>query len=213
MSGLRGPLKLWRQQKLKQIFESGRTLRLRFLKEDLGFTYSEKAINTTADSSQNGEFIPEVIVHGRLPHTVVQLIPFGRQVSSLDFISWSKLKSTIFAIENEADSCITVLKSLKNLVHVPVMHVIFLSLDASSPDGNGTSDTGNYIPYVPFEDLEKDECTQLDDGIYVFEGLDVDGTLIHAMRSAGSSAVVVRPDGHILSVHTSTALPEKKPRT
>ena len=43
VSGLRGPLKAWRERQLADIFASGQTLRLQFPKEDLGFVYSQGA--------------------------------------------------------------------------------------------------------------------------------------------------------------------------
>lgn len=39
-SGVDGPLRSWREQKLKGIFQSGSSLRLQFPKEDLGFSYN-----------------------------------------------------------------------------------------------------------------------------------------------------------------------------
>ena len=40
-AGTRGPAGLWRKPRLKQLFESGASLRLQFPKEDLGFAYRQ----------------------------------------------------------------------------------------------------------------------------------------------------------------------------
>lgn len=51
VSGLRGPLKTWREQQLAKIFESGQTLRLQFPREDLGFVYNQPGAAVSAHGS------------------------------------------------------------------------------------------------------------------------------------------------------------------
>ena len=56
-SGVEGPLRSWREQKLQEIFQSGASLRLQFPKEDLGFQYSGpgSAVVPDHDGSVAGE--------------------------------------------------------------------------------------------------------------------------------------------------------------
>ena len=49
-SGTEGPLRSWRNNNLKAIFEGGASLRLQFPKEDLGFVYESPAAATLPDS-------------------------------------------------------------------------------------------------------------------------------------------------------------------
>ena len=53
-AGTRGPAGLWRRRRLKQIFDSGASLRLQFPKEDLGFAYPQggAAVAVSEDAVQ-----------------------------------------------------------------------------------------------------------------------------------------------------------------
>ena len=68
VSGLRGPLRAWRERQLAKIFASGQTLRLQFPKEDLGFVYSSKGAAVCSESllppQSSGDQNPELGASG-----------------------------------------------------------------------------------------------------------------------------------------------------
>jgi hypothetical protein len=89
---------------LQDILESGMSLRLQFPREDLGFVYSQVAVDagaggqqqqqaaqqplgsSGAGSSKHGrssEYVPAVVVGGRLPHCWLQLMAPGGQVNKV----------------------------------------------------------------------------------------------------------------------------------
>ena len=50
-AGVEGPLRSWREQKLRGIFQAGASLRLQFPKEDLGFRYTHPGAAVIPETS------------------------------------------------------------------------------------------------------------------------------------------------------------------
>lgn len=209
LSGLQGPLKAWRQQRLSEIFRSRQSLRLQYPREDLGFVYST---NDPSDGHadlyhRSVAFVPSVVVGGRLPHAVIRLQGSGRNVSSLDFVSWSRLRCTAWFVGYDRKSCLSILRSLSDSNVSDVVNAVLLQSKSADAQHFANSEASEFIPFVNLCDLHAGDFKVLAGGMHLFQGADPSGMLTHSREIKDVFIVIVRPDGHVSSILKSPTYP------
>lgn len=202
MSGFRGPFANWRKQKVQEILKTGQSLKLQFPKEDLGFVYhtmrSDAPRMDQRMKTRDPVFNPGIEIGGRFPHCFVQVKTSRKIISSLDLITWSKLRYSVF-FNGPNTALISSLKTksiskLLTLISVEVHH-------HKEKQGPLPED------YVPFKQMQEQDCViSGDSDLYLIETLDMNGSFKDWLSSLKEDVIVVRPDGHILTLTQSQNL-------
>lgn len=201
-----------RRSRLKQLFETGETLRLQYPKEDLGFVYgsqnsavavalshpnvTRKSVGASTD--RNAPYLPALVPGGRLPHVPLIVervgnlpgIHRGDKISSVDLSACRGARFTLL-LSGASRQCL-----------YDWIAAWRLWLDGHGPGGALEL---NPIVIVQSAELteqlfdcsdERENVTFLIDSSGLWKALDPFG-------KAGL-AVVVRPDGHIAWLHESS---------
>lgn len=191
MSGFRGPFANWRKQKVQKILKTGQSLKLQFPKEDLGFVYHTMASDVPERErkmeTRDTVFSPGIEIGGRFPHCFIQMKISGKIVSSLDLITWSKFRYSVFFCGPNT-ALISFLKNKaisKKLTWISVESLKDIQVPLSEN-------------YVPFEEMEDEDVVQWDSDFHLIEALDKTGTFKKWTLKLKEDVIVVRPDGHIL---------------
>ncbi|EIE25479.1 hypothetical protein COCSUDRAFT_1587, partial [Coccomyxa subellipsoidea C-169] len=122
MSGVKGPLRPWRERQLRDIFAAGDTLRLQFPREDLGFIYNapgaavDVSSGMPADephrgSDRNRPYVPSTVPGARLPHCDIAVVggvgtagPAHQCISTLDLMPYTSVEMPLWLSGSQASS-------------------------------------------------------------------------------------------------------------
>ncbi|CAM8880765.1 unnamed protein product [Rhodiola kirilowii] len=189
------PIGAHRLDKLKVIFEEGKSLQLQFPAEDLGFRYTEGALIPDEGSSSSfmepptgrrRDYVPTAEPGSRLPHMNVTLLSSASKepVSTLDLISINKIEflliiSPLAESYNLAHAAFEVTKKLGIRIRVCIMW------PAGTPDGAEVGSNKALAPWINYINVVQVKQHSTSPSWWD----------VCKMRQNG--AILVRPDDHI----------------
>lgn len=181
VAGVWGPLGPIRRAALDRIFTQGESLRLQFVKEDLGFVYDafdkdtwlvqgSKRMPDAAASTSRAQFTPTATPGARLPHVPVRILQVqprwaltaGAACSLLDMVLYEAWTAIVWG----------------GTAMVHAVHAV------------ATKQPLHVVHVVDSEDAERGQLTDVS---VVMDG----GNVWSALMDNTPTVVLVRPDGHI----------------
>ena len=186
---------------MEDLFDDGRSLRLQFPAEDLGFVYASQFEKRkplpprTLSKSKNRShtFVQRLVPGGRLPHFIVRPAESERLVSSLDLVACTKLNCTVFMVGIDRDECPALLASNASEFLLQDLTVVLLRHN----EGPETPQLKDHIPFVPATQSEEKH------GVFMVEAVELERLLTKRYEEGGEPyAIVVRPDAHVSSILT-----------
>ncbi|VVA92426.1 unnamed protein product [Arabis nemorensis] len=189
------PLGYQRLNRLKSIFEEGKSLQLQFPAEDLGFRYLEGAIvpdnKSEADdpgvlSGRRRDYVPCAEPGSRLPHMYVRILSDSKRevVSTLDLVSTEKVEFLLLIspLEESYELARATFKVAKEFMANVKVCIVWPS-SHDGVEGESKSALASLESYVDVMEVKKQS------------GEETSWWSICKMSERGS--ILVRPDQHI----------------
>lgn len=201
---------------LQDILESGMSLRLQFPREDLGFVYSQGAVDAgngsqqqqaaqqplgssgvgSSKHSRSSDYVPAVVVGGRLPHCWLQLTGPGGQlnkVSTLDLCTPDSLGLNVLLICTAPSTPSTSPSSCSSSSSHGDHDWVSAGLQLQSE--GWPLQVVQVLPHG--SDLQAVGGSAHAAAQPLRHAVDGEGAWGQLLAGSGSAAVLVRPDGHI----------------